>query len=256
MVERTPIEYVVIILALLAFTAVVLNSDALKTPTSGLQTITVSASGSASSTADSASLYLIINGTGNTTQLAVANLTKTVDAVNSTLSAYLGGNLSTISTDYFNVNKCYNPVYYPSTTIPYYNKTCEYQATTELLVTIPNIKNTTQVLESLVTIPNVYVTDVAAKLTDTQISTLRSEALAMAMTNATNQATAVSPTGHVSIMNITVSSFYIYPFQYSLGSFGGAISPSSAAQQLQTSLFYSGTSSVGESITVVYAVQH
>jgi uncharacterized protein YggE len=254
----TAVEYVVIILALLAFVAVILDSGALRLQTGpGATTVTVTASGSASSSADAAQLYLFVNATGNTTQLAVANLSSTLDSVNSTILKYINGNLSEISTEYFNVNKCYNYPYPSTTTISppgSHNQTCAYVASETLLVTIPNVKNTTASLESLTSIPNVYVTDVAAKLTDQQISALRGQALAAAMANATGQATAVSPTGKVSTLNITVENFYVYPFQYSFGSLG-TVTPTAAAGEIQDSLFYEGTSSVTESVTVVFAVQ-
>ncbi len=258
--EMSAVEYVVIILALLAFVAVIMNSGALKQqlPEQGATTVSVTASGSASATADAAQLDLLVNGTGNTTQIAVANLSKTMNLVNSTLLKYVNGNLSQISTEYFNVNACYSYPYYISTTTiypPKVNKTCGYVATEDLLITIPNSNNVTSALQSLTSIPNVYVNGAAAKLTNQQISTLRGQALTQAMSNATGQAVAVSPTGKVSALNITVNGFYVYPLQYSFGG-TGIVTPGAAAGELQNSLFYTGTSSVTESVTVVFAVQH
>jgi uncharacterized protein YggE len=253
-------EYVVVILALLAFVAVLLNSGIAKQqPGQAATTVTVTASGSASSIADAAQIYLFMNGTGNTTQAAVANLSRTMGLVNSTLLKYVNGNLSDISTGYFNVNACNNYPYRISATTTYPptppNRTCGYMASESLLVIIPDANNVTSALESLTSMPNVYVTSVDAKLTNQQIGTLRGQALAYAMSNATGQAKVVSPTGNVSALNITVNGFYLYPLQYSFGT-AGTTAPGVAAAELQNSLFYKGTSSVTESVTVVFAVQH
>ncbi len=202
--------------------------------------ITVTATGSASTTGGQAVLNLYVNGSGSSTQLAIANLSNTLTSVNSTLLNYLNKNLSLITTQYFSVNKAYNKSVY----VAYEN----------LLVTLPNAQNATGALISLSAIPNVYVSNIAPKLSDQQISTLRSQALSMAMANATAQATAVSPTGKVTVLNITVNSYYVYPLPYSFGG-GLPVTPGIAAGQISSgsSLFYSGTSSVTESVSVEFS---
>ncbi len=221
----------------------------------GGSTITITATGSASMPGGGAELYLYVNGTGNTTQSAVANLSRTLSTVNSSLSGYLNGNLSLITTQYFNVGKVTLCVPYPYVALPAwcsgnYNKT-SYQAYESVSVDIPNAKNATGVLVALSGIPNVYVSSIQAKLTDQQTAALRGEALASAMSNATVQATALAPSGKVSPLNITVNNYYVYPLPYSFG--GTPVAAQAAASsQAVNSLFYSGTSSITESITVVF----
>jgi uncharacterized protein YggE len=198
--------------------------------------ITITATGSASTSGGQASIYLYANGSGSSSQLAIANLSNTLTSVNSTLLKYINGNLSRITTQYFNVNKAYNKSVY----VAYEN----------ILVTIPNAQNATGTLVSLSAIPNVYVSNIAPKLSDQQISTLRSQALSIAMANATSQATTVSPTGRAIVVNISVNSYYVYPMPYNFG--GGVATPAVAVKQISSSLFYSGTSTVTESVSVVF----
>ncbi len=198
----------------------------------GLGTITVTASGSAYGSPSQATLSVTINATGATNAQAVANLSSSLDSFNSTIYRYVNGNLSMISTEYFNVYKIYNR--------------SGYQATEQVSATIPNISNVSHAIGALSSIPNVYVTYAGAQLSASQIVSLRDIALSNAVSNATRQAQAVAGSSStLYVSNITVDSYYFYPVQ--LGTAVGAPASSSVSPQ-----FYSGRSHVTESVTAVF----
>ncbi|MFI5412305.1 MAG: SIMPL domain-containing protein [Candidatus Micrarchaeales archaeon] len=203
--------------------------------------ITITATGTASTTGGQAVFYLYVNGSGTSAKTAIANLSNTLNNLNNTLAPYINNNFSLISTQYFSANKIYNSTL--------------YSASESITVTIPNAKNATGVLVGLSGIPNVYINNVQATLTDQQTTALRNQALSDAIANATAQAQSVSPTGMASVTNITVNNFYIYPFPYAFngGMAGGPAMPVAAVSSQQiNSLFYSGKNSVTESITAIF----
>ncbi len=219
--------------------------------------IAVSATGSASTLPSMAKLYLNVNGSGASTQGATANLSSAIDALNKTINPYINGNLSLIATTYYSVQKNTCPYgYYPTTVstttvygqtpVPAYQacNTSRYTATESLTVTIPGINNASAALTALSGIPNVYVSNINTALSTPQITALRQEALQQALTNATMQAQAVAGNAALSVRNITVSSYNIYPGVY----FNAATSGSSGKQ----ATIFGGTSSVTESITVTF----
>ncbi len=226
----------------------------------GNHTITISAQGFASGQPNQTLLYLRINGTGSTTQNAVANLSASTALLNKTLSSYIGGNLSNIMTTSYYVDVRCNNIYYPysgsggAAIYPYgykCNSTATYEAVESLQVTLPNQANAGAALNSVSAIPNVYVESVQDQFSNAQVASLRPLALASAMANATAQARATLGNGYtVSAENISVNSFNyrVFPL-YASGTAVGGSSPGAAPQPI----IFPGTSQVTESITVIFS---
>jgi uncharacterized protein YggE len=223
-----------------------------------LSSVVVSATGSASGEPSQALLYVTINGTGTSTQAATANLSGSSNYFNSTISKYINGNLSMVSTSYYNIEKvCSGSGTNYTTTIlpviPYYNYGCtssqvKYAATEQLTVTIPNVQNVSTVLGSLSGAPNIYVTGTSSMLSSAQASSLRAQALSVAIANATAQAQAImGPGSTVQSTNITVSSYNVYPYGLEASGSAGGVAPTAPTPQ-----YYAGTSQVTESIYVVF----
>jgi uncharacterized protein YggE len=242
--KNEPLVYVIIILALVAFSSIIAlsfmaNGNKLSSTTvpQGSSTLMITATGTSYNASSQADLYLTMNGTGATNQEAVHNISATLNAFNSTVSPYVNGNLTRITTNYFNVYKIYNKT--------------GYQATESLTVRIPNIHNVSGAIGALSDIPNIYVSDANPVLSDSQISTMRITALSLALANATAQAqTLIGRNNTIYNTNISVNSYYIYPRYYSLSSTagGGAINGNTSIP----TQFYGGTNKVTESITVVF----
>lgn len=237
------ILYVIVILAVIAFIGLITFSAGgwrgigwhIKNTTSN-NTISITASGTASNASTQASMYVDINGTGLTNQQAVQNITATLNTFNSTIYKYVNGNLSMITTQSFQVYKLYNKT--------------GYQATENLVVTIPRIGNVSNVILALSAIPNVYVTYATPKLSDAQTTSLRLQALSAALSNATAQAYAViGKNNTIYSTNITVNGYNFYPYPYGVSNVAGAksITPAQISPQ-----FYGGTGQVTESITAVF----
>ncbi len=230
----------VIIIALIIFFGFAVLS--LKSQGSGSQgsgtkmnALTISASGTVANTTSQAVLYASINGTGQTNQLAVENLSGTLNEFNSTILKYVNGNASRISTSYFNVYKIYNK--------------SGYSASESVDIIIPNISNVSKAIGALSSIPNVYVTDTISQLSGTQIGAMRTRALSLALANATAQADAlIGNNSTVYSTNITINSYYVYPYSYSSGA--GAV-PAGITTTVPPQ-YYGGSSTVTESITVVF----
>jgi uncharacterized protein YggE len=280
------VMYLIVLFAVIIFSALILFSFAttFSSKVQGsqvngtqLNTVTVTASGSASAKSSEAELYMTVNGTGPTSGIAVQNLSETLSRFNSTILPFINGNLSQISTTYYNVNKVYNGSYYPpicncpeipaNTTVvisqgPCYcpvakgystnstnPKYANYVATEELTLTIPNINNVSAVLGATAAIPNIYVTSTGSMLNQSQISTLRTQALTLALSNATSQADALIGGGNkIYSTNITVDNYYTYPYLYSAGVAEGG----SGANSTISPQYYGGTNKVTEEISVTF----
>jgi uncharacterized protein YggE len=217
--------------------------------------ITISASGTVTANPTQSSLYLFLNGTGNTSASAVANLSVVTGRLNSTLEPYLNGNSSLIQTQSYNVyptNNCTRiypgpvyPVVYPTTTI-YCNSTRTfYVASESVTVTIPNIGSTDAAITGLSEIKGIYISEVSAKLSAQQQTNMSQRALTLALSNATAQAQALAGGKGVSIVNITVQNTYFYPL--------GVFSAAAVAASNQT--FFAGTASVTKNVYVVFSTQ-
>lgn len=198
----------------------------------GVARITVTASGSAYAIPTQAQVYLYVNGSGSTTSTATSNLAATLNQLNATLFPYVDGNASYISTQSYSLQKVYNQ--------------SSYIAAESILVTLPNIKNVSSLLGAIAGIPNVYVNNVNAQLSISQITALRSRALTAALSNATSQAQTLAGSAQLIAQNITISSSYLPgPF------FSAAV----AKLPNGGPTFFNGRSSVVETITVVFAVR-
>ncbi len=230
--------YVVVLLALLVFAALA----AISVHSNGLAAgranrISVTASGTVSNVSAEALLYVTMNATGATNGAAVNNLTSTLNSFNSTISGYIGGNSSKVTTQSFQVYKLYNR--------------SGYQATEIVQVMVPSIRNTGSVIGALSSIPNTYVTGAYPKLSDAQMSLMRKQALALALGNATSQARALIGNSAIISRNITINSYYVLPYSYGVTS--SAAIPGTVTVTPQ---FYGGTNRVTESITVVFTYQN
>lgn len=195
-------------------------------------TITVSATGYAPTYPGEAQLFLLVNGTGDTTQVAVQNLSATMSSLNYTLMPYIGANVSNMKTVSYTVSKLKNSTL--------------YEASEGIEVTVPGIANATHALLGVTSTPNVYVSSVRAALTTAQTSTLRTEAIQLALQNATLQALAVSE--NISMTNVSISGVYVYPF----ASLTGSEFAAGATAATVNSLFYGGLAGVTVSINTQF----
>lgn len=241
--------YVIVLLAIIVFGGLSVYSFILvgrhsapttTTTVTNTQQLTISASGTVYNRSTQSDLYVTVNATGLTNAAAVQNISLTLDKFNSTILKYVDGNLSRVTTSYFQVYKLYNKT--------------GYQATESLTVTIPQIANTSAAINALSNISDVYVGSAQPQLSDAQISIMRVNALADAMANATSQAHALVGNSSLQVLNITLNNYRIYPIEgagavSSPGASGGA--PSSAPVNI-TPQFYGGTNQVTESVTVVF----
>jgi uncharacterized protein YggE len=221
-----------------------LNGGGTTVPQSGtLSSVSVSASGTAKGIPTQAVVDLFVNATGSTTAAATANLSARMALFNKTVYSYVGGNMSLVKTNYYNVGKQY--VYpYPNTS----NAVVPYQAQESITVTLLQASKLNGFLANITSVPGLQVQDVSAALSDSQVSELRQVALKSAIANATSQATSII--GNVKIVNttITVGSYYAVPYPiYASGSSGGvAVGPTIG------NLYYNGTTSVYENIEATF----
>ncbi|MCL5419606.1 MAG: SIMPL domain-containing protein [Candidatus Marsarchaeota archaeon] len=211
----------------------------------GAHTIFVSATGSASAIPSEARISLSANGTGADAEAAAANLSETISLVNKTLYNYVNGNQSLISTTYYSVRK--NTCNYIYASRPY-NGTCNatgYEAAESLTVTIPEFSNASAAAAALSNISSVYIENVNAQFSESQLSALKSESLKKALLNATGQAQIVAGNATVSVRNITINSYPVYPIFY------GAVNAGSAKSS--GPIIFSGSSSVVTSISAAFS---
>ncbi len=197
----------------------------------GLRYLTITASGTSYSYPQSAMLYVSMNGTGATSAIATSNLTLTLNEFNYTVAKYIGGNSSRISTQSYALQHVWN--------------SSKYEATELVSVSIPQVQNVTPLLTVLSVIRNVYISQVSAQLTDSQIGQLTQTALAQALQNATSQAMVLAGNNTVTIKNITVSRNYVYPYPL--------YATSAGAPGSQNQLFFNGRQGVQEQVTVLYS---
>jgi uncharacterized protein YggE len=241
--KNEKVLYAIVIVALILFAALVAFTIGNRGNTGGItppqtSTLTITASGVVSNKSSQASLYVIVNGTGPTNNAAVQNVSATLQQFNITIYGYVNGNLSMISTNYFNVYKLYNKT--------------GYEALESLYVIIPNIDNVSSAIGALSSIPNVYVTGATPMLSSAQVSAMRVAALSLALSNATAQAQAlIGKNNTIYATNISINNYYVYPYVYSLGTSSVVAAPSQINRTIPTE-FYGGTNKVTESITVTF----
>ncbi len=193
---------------------------------SSAHTVTVTATGSAGAQPQQATLYLSVNGTGASAQVATANISLTLAEVNSTLLKYVNQNSSEIKSTFLSISRPYN--------------SSAYEAQEDIQVMLGNIQNVSPAISALATIKNVYVSDAASQLSNSQVNSLRAQALTAALANATSQArSVVGQNATLNAGNMTIDSFTIYP------AFGAAATGS-------VPVFFVGTDDVTESVTVTF----
>ncbi|HIH50260.1 TPA: hypothetical protein HA291_02260, partial [Candidatus Micrarchaeota archaeon] len=84
-------------------------------------------------------------------------------------------------------------------------------------------------------------------------ASLRASALALAISNATSQADALlGPNEVIYSRNISVNSYYIYPYGVAESSGSGALASVAGRNATISPQFYSGTSQVTETVSVVF----
>jgi uncharacterized protein YggE len=201
----------------------------------GMHTITVTASGSASGVPADVQVFIYANGTGTSSSSAAANLSTTLNALNSTLMNYVNWNRSNISTDSYTLTKALTKV--NSTRMPYI-------AEESLHATVVT-QRISALLGALSNISNVYVSSEYTMLSASQSSSLRSTALSSAIANATAQAHAVVGQNAVlAPINITVDTYRAYPV------FGMASAPSAQGNNIA---FYPGTAEATGTVSVTFS---
>ena len=226
------------------------------------RTIMISASGTATASPSISRLSVTINGTGSTAAIAQHNLSVVASNLNDTLMPYLNGNASLIQTTYYSVyqpTNCtyppivkpvnasgdvivYPPTYCVPTRLPY------FVATESITITVPNIANTSAVLDKMSGIGSLQLQNVEADLSKSQLTTLNQNALSSALSNATSQATLLASGSSVTVLNITVQNSYFYGYP------AMSVTSAAGAARDSNSSFFSGTQSVQKSIYVVYGL--
>lgn len=223
---------------------------------SSLSTVSVSASGSVKGMPSMATVDLFMNATGNSTKAATVNFSAKLEAFNTTIYNYIGGNTSLVKTQYYSVGKVCPNTYFGGGGIAvpsgcYGSNTTNsmvapvYEAQESITVTLPQIGKLNDFLANITGVPGLQVQDVSAILADSQITQLRQQALQAAIKNATSQAKLVI--GNATIVNttVTVGSYYAYPYPiYASASSGGG----TVQKGVPSQLYYNGTSSVYENI--------
>ncbi len=221
--------------------------------------IPVRASGAIHAVPTETVINLNVNGTENTSQLATANISSTLNRLNSTLSTYLNGNMSLVKTESYNIKVIYAinesaltlclSKYKDNMSIcKSFSSTYKpvFMVSESLRVTLLNSNRTSNLLGSLASIPNVYISSVSSTLSDKQITEMRLEALKMAVQNATEQAQAVVGNSTVlTLGNVTIDNNNVYYPVYNTGL--STVESTNIAPQ-----YYTGINDVVETITAYF----
>lgn len=261
-IDTTTVALVLSIISILAVIALVSGAIG----NGSVQTISVSASGTSYGYPDQATIYMYLNGTGQSPSSANANLSATIDAIGSALAPYVNNNMSLIQTESYNIFKgkvliCKNvtrgptvnlpPPFYCSSSLNYtglyccYNQTA-YVAAQSVVATIPNINNVSSAFTSVSNIPNVYSQSLSQKISSKQSATLMNLSLSSALENATSQAQILAGSANnVQVINVSVSGGPVYYPSYFTN---GAQASSSGSS------FFAGRVGVTRSVNVVFRV--
>ncbi len=197
-----------------------------------LSYITVSASGTSYATAQNATIYVSMNGTGASGAEATANLSVVLEDFNSTVLKYIGGNRSLITTQSYTLYRAYNST--------------NYTAAETVAVTVPHIGNVAALLGALSHVRSAYIGGVSAMLSPQLADQLTNNALSIALQNATSQAQILAGAMPVTVMNITVSGPYVFPIV-------GYSTAGSGAASGRSPIFYSARQGVTQRVTVLYS---
>jgi uncharacterized protein YggE len=182
-----------------------------------LSTISITATGSAYAQPNEVILYITANSTQTTASAATSNLSIELSEINATIMPYVNSNSSAINTESYSLQRiqsCYpEPIPMNSIQSQYVYTKCvytNYSATSELKATLP-VSNASSVLYSLSNIKDVYISNVQASLSNSQLLSLQSMALQRALQNATSQAQELNGGMSVTAENITVINSYYLP---------------------------------------------
>ncbi|MDE1869097.1 MAG: SIMPL domain-containing protein [Candidatus Micrarchaeota archaeon] len=135
--------------------------------------------------------FITINASGTTPQLATASLNSSLEALNDTISGYINGNPSLISTSDYRVK------FYQSSTGP------QFYALEGIAVTVPNINNVSAVIGSVPNAQNAYITGVGTGYTGPQAALVQQE-LTNLISNATQTAEYLAGTNKLYLTSVTV----------------------------------------------------
>ncbi len=191
--------------------------------------VIVTASGTSEQYPAQGVIYVDVNGTGNTEQIATANLSLSMAKINNTVFSYIGNNSENIQTQQYYVNKIKN--------------TSLYQVNEYAMITILNSSNINNAISALSKINNVYVTSTDAQFSKQQITTMRNQALTYALENATQQAMILTDNASLTPENITVGQLHFQIFA----------APAVQSQGMSSNLFYYGNQELTETVTVTFS---
>lgn len=217
-----------------------------------LSYVTISATGTVSAIPEEALIYVSLNGTGNTTASATANLSLTLQKVNATILPLINRNRTLLQTTYYSINKPYQTICYPTPTgtgaRPVYPCTPSnftgYVATEDITITILNSNNVSGIITALSKIPHLTLQSIQPKFSDNETAALDQQALSLAIANATAQARLLTGNNtRLKIENITVQNQYIYPYA----------SGSSSASTSNSTIFYPGQTTISKSVIVIFS---
>lgn len=216
-----------------------------------LSYLKINSLGTAQGSAIKATLSVQVQGLGKTADAATANLSSELNQTNATLSKYVNGNRSLIQTSYYSLNN-QTSYYYPMQAYSYNG----YVAQESLTVTIPSVKNVSNVLGALSAINGISIYGATPILSDAQLSSLRLVALSDAMANATSQADALLPGKNFTVSNITVNYFnypIVMPYATAGTAAGGPVLSPTPVSKTSSPIFFNGTETVTESVAVVFS---
>ncbi|HVC58341.1 MAG TPA: SIMPL domain-containing protein [Candidatus Acidoferrales bacterium] len=229
----------IIVLGIVAFSAREASISGINGSLGKGSVITVGASGISYDLPSQATIYVALNGTGNSTAAATANVTKTLNAINNSIGGYINWNQTYVTTTGYSSYKVYN--------------SSAYAVFENLVIVIPNIANVSSAISSISQVPNAYISSVQPMLSDQQLTTMRSVALWRALNNATVQAQLLAgPSASIRQTNITVNSYSVVPYPAYANSF---IASAKSAGGSQSSPYYGGRSKLVESVSVVFTFQ-
>ncbi len=210
--------------------------------------VDVSAIGYAYGIPSQAVVYITVNGSGDISAKAVSSLSSTLATLNSTLLRYVNNNMSQIQTDSLSVYQqpcAYYTTIYPQAQPPvaYCNQT-QYKAQEQIAVTLPNTSKVSAFVGNVSLIQNVLVSSVNAKLSNAQTTSLRDIALKNALSNATEQAGILANNANLTLVNVSVNSYYAYPLGF--GTSGNA-------KYINGPEFYPGKYQLSETVSAQFS---
>ncbi len=204
--------------------------------------IFITASGSASALPAFATVFVNVQAFGSNPAAATNNISFALHDLNASVLRYINGNLSNIRTTSFNI---YNRSNFYTRNISIKKP---YVAQESLSIKVPNIDNISNIIGAISGVNGTSITNVVENLSSAQISSLRANALSIALQNATSQADILSQNKTLIIKNITVDYYHFYPFSLSSQAF---MTSSATAQQIPS--FFIGNDTVTQSITVTFS---